>query len=460
MEAPLSAMTNVRPAAVAGAFYPGDPQQLRAEVDELLGSAGSFAPRFGHPKALIVPHAGYVYSGEVAAGAYSELACARGVVRRVVMLGPVHRVPVRGLALPDCGEFATPLGGVKVDRDAVEAARAMRQVVISAPAHAMEHSLEVQLPFLQRVLGEFSLVPFAVGDASVDEVAQVIERLWGGPETLIVLSTDLSHYHGYDEAKRIDGATLERIERLSTDLDHDEACGATPLNGLLSVARSKGLTVRRLAACNSGDTAGGRSRVVGYAAFALEEEPTVSESDAGRSLVAIARAEIASELGLGERPLRDASGWLRQPAATFVTLTKGGGLRGCIGSLAAERPLGEDVAANALRAAFHDLRFPAVTASEWPQVEVEVSLLSAPRPLHFSDEAELLEAIVPGEDGLILEADGKRGTFLPQVWESIPDKRQFVAELKRKAGLPAETRITRCRVSRYRVLKFRQQALH
>lgn len=453
-------MANVRPAAVAGAFYPGDSRELLAEIDALLGAVESLAPCFGHPKALIVPHAGYVYSGGVAASAYSELASARGVVRRVVMLGPVHRVPVRGLALPASEAFVTPLGRIPIDRDAVKAASALPQVVASGPAHALEHSLEVQLPFLQRVLGAFALVPFAVGDASVEEVAQVIEHLWGGPETLIVLSTDLSHYHAYDEARRIDGATLERIERLSADLNHDQACGATPLNGLLRVARTRGLKIRRLAACNSGDTAGDRDRVVGYASFALHEGAQVAEDEAGRALVEIVRGAIAAELGVGAGPRGDAPAWLRQPGATFVTLMKGGELRGCIGSLAAERPLAEDVAANAVNAAFHDPRFPAVTAVEWPQIEVEVSLLSTPRALRFADEAELLEAIVAGEDGLILEADGRCGIFLPQVWEGIPGKREFLAELMRKAGLPAETRITRCKLQRYRVLKFRQAALN
>jgi hypothetical protein len=460
MQIPLSAMANVRPAAVAGAFYPGDPGELLAEIDELLGTAGSFTPRFAHPKALIVPHAGYVYSGGVAASAYGELAGARGVVRRVVLLGPVHRVPVRGLALPAAEGFATPLGTVPIDRGAAKLASALPQVVTSAAAHAMEHSLEVQLPFLQRVLGEFSLVPFAVGDASAEEVAQVLECLWGGAETLIVVSTDLSHYHAYDEARRIDADTLERIAHLSGDLDHDQACGATPLNGLLRVARAKGLKIRRLAACNSGDSAGGRGRVVGYASLALDEGVSVTESEAGGTLVGIAHGAIATDLGLDATPRDVAAAWLKQPGATFVTLTKGGALRGCIGSLAAERPLGADVAANAINAAFRDPRFPPVTAAEWPQVQVEVSLLSTPRTLCFADEAELLDAIVPGEDGLILEADGRRGTFLPQVWENLPDKRQFLAELKLKAGLPAETRITRCRVSRYRVLKFGQTALH
>src|SRR4051812_3720591 len=203
-------MNAVRPAAVAGMFYPGDAKSLAADIDEMLAGVDSLAPRLGFPKALIVPHAGYIYSGPVAARAYDDLASARGIVRRVVLLGPVHRVPVRGLALPAAEAFATPLGTLAIDREAVSAVRSLPQVVQSEPAHALEHSLEVQLPFLQRLLGEFTLVPFAVGDASVDEVAEVIERLWGGPETLIVISTDLSHYHGYEEARRIDRATIAR----------------------------------------------------------------------------------------------------------------------------------------------------------------------------------------------------------------------------------------------------------
>src|SRR3954470_9522209 len=243
-------MNAVRPAAVAGMFYPGDAKSLAADIDEMLAGVESLAPRLGFPKALIVPHAGYIYSGPVAAHAYDELATARGVVRRVVLLGPVHRVAVRGLAVPSSESFATPLGRIKVDRDALNALSDLPQVVTSDRAHALEHSLEVQLPFLQKQLGDFSLLPFAVGDARVDEVAAVVERLWGGSETLIVISTDLSHYHAYDAARAADQATLARIAARMTDLNHDEACGATPLNGFLSVANQRKLPVRLLAACN------------------------------------------------------------------------------------------------------------------------------------------------------------------------------------------------------------------
>ena len=449
----MALTSSVRPAAVAGAFYPGSARQLADELGELLDGVESLEPRLGYPKALIVPHAGYMYSGPIAARAYDELASARGLIRRVVLLGPAHYVAGRGLALPQAEAFETPLGRIELDAEAVRSLGDLRQVVPSAPAHAQEHSLEVQLPFLQRMLGAFTLVPLAVGAATNVEVAQVLERLWGGPETLIVISTDMSHYHEYREAKRIDGATLLRIAGFATDLNHDEACGATPLNGFLGLAQKKGLRIRLLGACNSGDTAGGKARVVGYSAFALYGSEAVSAEEAGRELVARARAAIEGALGLksaeGERPA-----WLNQSGATFVTLTMGGKLRGCIGSLEIGRPLGEDVAANARAAAFEDPRFPKLTREEWPQCELEVSLLSAPKPIRFADEADLLAQLKPGEDGVILEHEGKRATYLPQVWEGLPDKRRFLRELLKKAGLPEDTRLGRCRISRYRVMKF------
>jgi MEMO1 family protein len=448
-------MPAVRAPAVAGLFYPADPRSLAAEVDELLATSGEPAPRLGFPKALIVPHAGYIYSGPVAARAYEELVPARGTVRRVVLLGPVHRVPVRGLAVPGAAAFATPLGTVPLDAEALAAVRTLPQVVQSDAAHALEHALEVQLPFLQKQLGEFSLVPFAVGMTGVQEVAEVIERLWGGRETLVVVSTDLSHYHSYDEARRIDDATVARIGGLATDLDHDEACGATPLNGLLATARRKGLGVRLLAACNSGDTAGGKGRVVGYSAFALHEPGgEVPLEEAGRTLLALARGAIEAQL-FGTARAAEAP-WLAQAGATFVTLMREGRLRGCIGSLEAARSLARDVAENALGAAFRDPRFSALTAGEWPGCRVEVSLLSAPKAVRFADEADLLEQLVAGEDGVILEAEGRRATFLPQVWETLPDKRRFLSELARKAGLPADVRFARCKVSRYRVAKWQE----
>ena len=243
---------------------------LQADVRGYVGDAAARLQQGAClPKAVIVPHAGYVYSGAVAGFAYARLAAGRDTIRRVVLIGPTHRVPVRGLALPTARAFATPLGDIDVDRDAAAAALALPCVCASEAAHAFEHSLEVQLPFLQEVLGEFRIVPFAVGDATPREVADVIRLLWGGPETLIVVSSDLSHYHGYAEARAIDRATVDNVIALSPTLDHEQACGATPINGLLLCARERGMRPELLDLRNSGDTAGDKARVVGYASFAF-----------------------------------------------------------------------------------------------------------------------------------------------------------------------------------------------
>jgi hypothetical protein len=268
-------MSGIRRPAVAGSFYPGRAVALSDLVGTLLADAArsASAAATAPPKAIIVPHAGYIYSGATAARAYAGLAAARGSIRRVVLLGPVHRVAVRGLALPGVSGFATPLGEVVLDQAAIAGIRHLPQVVESAPAHAHEHALEVQLPFLQRVLDDFTLVPLAVGDATASEVAEVLEHLWGGPETLIVISSDLSHFLPYSAARQIDQATTQDILALKATLTHEQACGGTPVNGLLLAARRHGLQPRLLAQCNSGDTAGDKQRVVGYASFAFSPEP-------------------------------------------------------------------------------------------------------------------------------------------------------------------------------------------
>jgi AmmeMemoRadiSam system protein B len=270
----MQTTADTRPAAVAGQFYAGDAGVLAREVQTLLASAAQPKSSAGTPKALIVPHAGYSYSGPVAATAYAQLRPLRGIIQRVVLLGPVHRVAVRGLALPGVESFETPLGQVPIDREAVSRLliRPMRQITTSAAAHALEHSLEVQLPFLQQVLGDFKIVPLAVGDATPEEVAEVIEALWGGPETLIVVSSDLSHYLPYQTAQQIDQQTCAAIARLQTLTSHEQACGATPVNGLLLAARHHHLRPQLLDLRNSGDTAGDRERVVGYAAFTFSAE--------------------------------------------------------------------------------------------------------------------------------------------------------------------------------------------
>lgn len=262
-------MQTVRPPAVAGMFYPAEPARLRHEIDALLAAASPGKPQ---PKALIVPHAGYVYSGPIAASAYATLAPAASRIRRVILLGPTHRVAVRGLALSDAARFATPLGEVELDHEAARAIADLPQVTLSERAHAMEHSLEVQLPFLQCVLKDFKLLPLAVGMATHEEVSEVLERLWGGKETLIVISSDLSHYLPYAAAKRCDDLTARQIMEFDQRITHEQACGATPINGFLHAASHHHLIPHLLDQRNSGDTAGPRDGVVGYASFAFTEE--------------------------------------------------------------------------------------------------------------------------------------------------------------------------------------------
>jgi AmmeMemoRadiSam system protein B len=268
-------MPAVRQAAVDGLFYSAAPDALQRQVADCLDSVATddHATR-QPPKLLIAPHAGYIYSGDVAAHAYVLLEGERArTIRRVVLLGPAHRVWVEGLAAPEADAFETPLGRVDLDTDALAALDDLPQVIRSDRAHAQEHSLEVQLPFLQAVLGRFTLVPLVVGDAAPEAVAQVLERLWGGNETLIVISSDLSHYLPYAQARTIDRATVKRILRFDAGLTPHEACGSAAINGALLAARHHGLTPRLLDLRNSGDTAGSRDRVVGYGALAFEEQP-------------------------------------------------------------------------------------------------------------------------------------------------------------------------------------------
>ena len=324
---------------------------------------------------------------------------------------------------------------------------------MSDEAHALEHSLEVHLPFLQTVLDEFKLVPLAVGDAEADEVAAVLDALWGGPETLIVVSSDLSHYLTYAQAQRVDRATSDAILALRTDIDHEQACGATPVCGARARGARRKLTPQLVDLRNSGrhrrgQGPRGRLRVVRVLRAAMTEC-----TNAGPVLLLpIARAAIARELGRALPAPEDAE-WLHKPGASFVTLSQGERLRGCIGTLEAHRPLLEDVKANALGAAFRDPRFPPLAADELDRTSRGVAALGA-RDDRFRARAAGAVPAAPGIDGIVFEYGHHQSTFLPQVWEDLPDPAEFIATLKQKAGLPPDFWDPEVKLARYTVSKW------
>ncbi|OXN00017.1 AmmeMemoRadiSam system protein B [Bifidobacterium vansinderenii] len=577
-------MTNsterIRHAAVAGAFYPADPHELRTMIDHqldyartLLKSVPAHALPQGAPKAVIVPHAGYIYSGTTAALAYALLERGRGTIKRAVIIGPTHRVAVRGVAMCRATAFSTPFGAVPIDvksearalglplteTDPSEWRNNMRAdddapapaLLVNDPTHAREHAVEVQIPFLQTVLGsDLQIVPLNAGDASPAEVGDVLRALWGGPETVIVISSDLSHYHPNEVARAFDDRTIARIAALDGPIHPNYACGAYPVNGLLDVCRrgvhaaadrsaassesleSSDLDLRFLGCCTSGDDRevtlshtlldpsdtgvlahrpiplNPDEPVVGYASFAVWQTASGTDSasaasssshslnqstnsatvnahnesvahdadsthnmeaaqteERARIAIALARLSLRRYLGIEDpddvdpQTIVDEHDWLRESGASFVTLTEGGRLRGCIGTLEAYRPLGRDIAGHAIDAASRDPRFHPVTPSEYPLLDVEVSVLGKPEPMRAASRDELEAELRPGKDGLIIDdGRGHRATFLPQVWDDLPDPHEFVSHLLAKSGLPSTATWTgsRIRCHRYSVTAYKE----
>lgn len=524
----------IRPPAVAGSFYPADRTTLKQLITHQLDYSREVLQQLeptlpaGVPKAVIVPHAGYVYSGTAAALAYALLERGRGSVTRAVIVGPTHRVAVRGVACSTAAAFETPLGTVPVDIAAERKALGLSvneplrsgtharpgasapAMIVNGPTHAQEHAVEVQIPFLQTVLGpDLTIVPLNAGDATPQEAGDVLRALWGGPETVIVISSDLSHYHPHEVARALDDQTIADIAALHLPIHPRRACGAYPINGLLDVLKGrKDMKLFELGCSTSGDDGvvalAGQPRpamrdadepVVGYVSFAAWESKPEADAPAGADdlgesgtahgdvLLKLARAAIRERLHIEHPTAADstasilaANPWLNESGACFVTLTEGGRLRGCIGSLAAHRSLGKDIAAHAVDAATRDPRFNPVTAAEYPLLNVEISVLGEPEPITVNScdadsrdtgsktatlaslqsgpqtdavkrdgsnverpvrsRTELEEVLRPGKDGLILaDRRGCSATFLPQVWDELPNPHDFVAHLLAKAGI-------------------------
>jgi AmmeMemoRadiSam system protein B/AmmeMemoRadiSam system protein A len=448
----------VRQPVRAGSFYPSEPRELRNLNDRLAQNARSAqqdVPDRRSLRALILPHAGYPYSGPTAAHAARVLS--EHQFKTVLLMGPDHFVGFRSAAVPAVQAFQTPLGKIELHPAAADLLKQPELFAPLPPSDDREHSLEVVLPFLQVFLKTFQLIPVVVGHADVDRLGTALLPLVDR-ETLVVVSSDLSHFLPYTEAQAKDQNTIQAILRLRPDelsQSSNAACGVTPLRVLLTMADRFGWRPVLLNYLNSGDTAGDRTRVVGYAAIAFFGDPPMPAMEKanqllapkeGQELVRLARNTLMEKFGLPLPPdeadrMRSAlsTASFQARCGTFVTLKLKGQLRGCIGSLSASDPLAEGVRRNAINAAFHDPRFAPLTEKELGQVEIEVSVLTEPQPLTFSDPEDLLRKLRPNVDGVIIRQGYASATFLPQVWEQLPKKEDFLGHLCLKAGLPRDS---------------------
>ena len=476
-QAPKREIARVREPAVAGMFYEKHPETLQRLVDGLLQQSRTY--ELGRLKALVCPHAGYNFSGITAAIGYKQ-AVGRGF-RTAVVLAPTHYAHFSGASIPDVDAYRTPLGLIPLSPKAAELAKVRpfvtnpscrvmrpdwwRHSPKKPPAdgrdtpHTWEHSLEVQLPFCQRALGDFELIPAVLGEVDPRAAAAALQKFLDD-KTVVVASSDLSHFYPYETACRLDAACVKAICNLDVEaMKTQEACGKRPILTVMYLALMNGWKTRLLDCRNSGDTSGDKARVVGYAAVAFYAEgPTRpataaapaeaagDPTDGGLSgsqrqyLLRLARETLTRVVTERTLPKPDESAVpesLKKPVGCFVTLKRKGKLRGCIGYIFPKEPLYKAVIEMACAAALRDRRFQPVAAAELGEITIELSVLTVPQPLKFALPADLLERLRPGVDGVVFQLGRQQATYLPQVWQELPDKEEFLSKLSRKAGLPA-----------------------
>ncbi|MGC8744689.1 MAG: AmmeMemoRadiSam system protein B [Verrucomicrobiia bacterium] len=502
-------MSRIREPAVAGLFYPKSPSALTEMIDKYLKEAPDF--KISDLRGLVCPHAGYIYSGPVAAYGYKQLIGKK--YKTVILLAPSHYALFRGASVCSAALYRTPLGDVKISPKALqisqkppfipesparvqrpgwsmESSRGAPEYGKDTP-HTWEHSDEVQVPFLQRVLKEFELIPIIVGDCDSEQAAKVLNEFVDN-ETLIVASSDLSHYLPYDSARTTDNRCVKTICELDLkSIEMQEACGRIPIAILMHIAVMRGWKPQLLNYRNSGDTAGDKRAVVGYASIAFvgnakdngqkqtansvssqeKQQATLSKDEKPDNAGSLSKEQKKFLLDLARQAVKAAAtkqplpvvdekqldNILKEKRACFVTLTKDGNLRGCIGHISPVEPLYKAVIENAEAAAIYDTRFEPVRADEIKQIEIEISILTEPKPLEYNSVADLLSKLRAGIDGVVLNVMGRRSTFLPQVWEQLPDKVEFLNHLSLKAGAPADAwRRPDTKVFTYQVEKFKE----
>jgi len=466
---------NIRKPAYAGSFYPSGKPEIENTINILTSKAKEthfIIPAGKSLKALILPHAGYIYSGLTAS--HASLVLSENKFSKVILLGPDHRVGFAGCAISDSDIYETPLGPVRLHKDAAKL-RLQKELFHSIPvSDKNEHSLEVVLPFLQTYLNKFELVPIVVGSGDYNKIAGAIDPILDD-KTLLVASSDLSHYLPYKEAAQRDKETISMVLNLEKEklIKHDNsACGKIPLLTIMSLAGKYGWKPALVHYSNSGDTAGDRSRVVGYAAIAFYGEPSMENENIsnrlnekqGQILLKLARKTISEELRIKSKKeqilpasdLEEKS--LQRKSGTFVTLKINKQLRGCIGTLEASGPIVEGVKRNAINAAFNDYRFSPLTAKEFDKVEIEISILSEPEPLEYKDSNDLIKKLRPHVDGVIIRKGHASATFLPQVWEQLTRPEDFLSHLCAKAGLPSDSwKNSKLEVLTYNVQYFEEE---
>lgn len=460
----------VRDTAVAGLFYPADLYQLDRDIDGYLENVPSELS--GRPQIMIVPHAGYKYSALVAAHAYKKLHPFKNKIKKVFLLGPSHRVYVDGVALSPAKQFKTPLGLIPTDEAVTTELKKNKLFKISAKAHSQEHSLEVQMPFLQKTLEQFTIIPLLYGEADPNQIAQALKPFLQDDTSLLVVSADLSHYLDYDTAQSTDRQTAEQIQN-SINLSHHQSCGATAINTAMALARQFGLVPHLLDMVNSGDVTDDKSKVVGYSSWVYEEpeeEPELRGIELEqRNLQNFARHNKQNLLQIVEKSLKSAvlhqeiyqpnraklNSVLFNKGASFVTLRKGKDLRGCIGSVLPSKAIAIDLADNAYAAAMNDTRFQPVNENELKDIDFSIALLTNFEEIEFNSYQDLLSKIKPDLDGILIKDGEREGLFLPSVWKELTDKQDFITQLKIKAGLSPSYWSDNIKVFRFRTVEIK-----
>lgn len=465
-------MEKYKEPAVSGVFYSANPEVLSQELGKYLEVGYDLNER--KPKMLIVPHAGYKYSAQVAAKAYAELIKYGQHFDTVVVVGPSHYAYVKGAVLPTHDYFKTPLGNIPLDKQKIDALVQQPGFVKDNRPFVKEHSIEVQLPFLQKTLKNFKIVPVLYGQIEPQQLADALAMFLDDAKTLLIFSADLSHYYKADEAEVIDTHTARMIDLGNANLSKEMSCGAEGINAALILAQKMQMHARLLDITHSGNVSGDLSKVVGYGAWsfgeaeATEKEKTKLEQEVenlktfaniyGQDLLKLAAQSLQAAVSGDNFKVsrKDYPDVLFDKGASFVTLTKNGKLRGCIGSLMPRQAIAEDVAQNARKAALEDPRFKPVKPKEIPDLTISISFLTGYEQIEFNSEQELLDQMVQGTDGIVLRDGTRQGLFLPSVWSEVKDKKEFLEELKLKAGMSPGYWSDKIKAYRFRTVEIKK----